>query len=53
MIFGVNRDYFLKQNLPLEADTFFRWGRKIIILLEGSQATPACPVRNNVKVKTL
>jgi hypothetical protein len=32
----------------------FRRGRKSIILLEGSQATPTCPSdRNNVNVKTL
>jgi hypothetical protein len=35
-------------------DFIFRGGRKNIILLEGSQATPARPSgRNNVKVKTL
>jgi hypothetical protein len=32
----------------------FRGGRKSIILLEGSQATPARPFdKNNVEVKTL
>jgi hypothetical protein len=37
-----------------ERDFIFRGGRKNIVLLEGSQATPARPSGgNNVKVKTL
>jgi hypothetical protein len=46
---------FSLQISPLKPRHFiFRGGRKNIILLEGSQATPARPSgRNNVKVKTL
>jgi hypothetical protein len=37
-----------------EIHVIFPGGRKSIILLEGSQTTPAYPSdRNNVKVKTL
>jgi hypothetical protein len=42
------------QGVKLETFYFPREGRKSVILLEGSQATPARPSgRNNVKVKTL